>query len=160
MEESHLTCSVCPPKFPKLGFYEAFSDVNLDVPDQEFDLGNGKRTKDPEEAYSSVLAKDFPGYIFEDGKQKEVLFTPPVFVHQRMDISLTPEDAREEIMNKVSDPGAKGQLEGDFFEEHVFNSWKSFLTSLQKKNIAVIQGWKREWTNLKQEPKPKGAILK
>jgi hypothetical protein len=77
-----------------------------------------------------------------------------------MDISLTPDEVRDEIMNKVSDSGAKGQLEGDFFEEQVFNSWKSFLSRKERKNIAVIQGWKREWTNLKQEPKPKGAIFK
>jgi hypothetical protein len=160
MAESHLTCSVCPPKFPKLGFYNAFSDVNLDVPDQEFDLGNGRKTKDQEEAYYFVLERDFPDYNFEDEKQTEVLFTPPVFVHQRMDISLTPKGIRAYTMNMIDNLGTKGKLEGDDFEEQVFNNWKSFLTSLEiqpSKNITVIQGWKREWTNLKQEPKPKGG---
>ncbi len=155
-----MACSVCPPKFPKLGFYEAFSDVNLDVEGQEFDVGNGRRTKDPEEAYSLVLERDFPDFNFEDGKQSEVLFTPPVYVHQRMDISLIPEDVRVDILNSVHNKGTQGKLEGDNFEEQVFNHLKSFLATQPPKNITVIQGWKRDWSTLKQEPKPKGTTFK
>jgi hypothetical protein len=130
MAESHFTCPLCIPKFPKLGIFNVFSDVNLDVKGQEFELGNGRRTSDPEEAYNCILERDFPEYNFEDGKQAEVLFTPPIYLHQRMDISMAPKGILETIIGMIFNQGTKGQIEGDHFEEHVFNCWKSFFSSV------------------------------
>ena len=139
----------------RFGFQDAFYEENLDSPKQRFHLGNGQKTRDQEEAYSRLLQRDFPGYNFEDGEQKQILFTPPQYLHKRMDIPDTSEPEFEKNKDELN-PGSVANIEAEDFEALLFYSVKHFLNTkcqnYSSKNITVLQGWCRTWTIL--EPKP------
>jgi hypothetical protein len=128
-----------------------------DSQEQRFHLGNGKETLKEEEAYLELLQRDFPNFNFEDRKQKEILFTPPQYLHNRMDIPDTSTPEFEKMREKMN-PGCVSNIEGDDFEAFLFYSVKQFLSSKfqneSSKNITVLQGWRRRWTLPKLEPGP------
>ena len=103
----------------------------------------------------SLLTRDFPNFNFEDKKQEEVLFTPPHYLHQRLDLpgSSTPEFQKvEDTLN----PDTVANIRAEDFEKLVFDSFKTYLEAGQR-NVAVIQGWKRNWTSLQfKKPPEKG----
>jgi hypothetical protein len=43
---------------------------------------------------------------------------------------MAPKGILETIIGMIFNQGTKGQIEGDHFEEHVFNCWKSFFSSV------------------------------
>jgi hypothetical protein len=146
-----ISCNFCN----SLGFHEVYSHKNLDSRNQKFDLGNGTKTKKEEEAYTYLLHRDFPRYNFEDGKQEHILFTPPHYLHKRMDLPRknTPEFKK---ISQVLNPDSISNIEAEDFEALLFYSFKSFLNNKEfqdSKNITVIQGWCRNWTFLQPQPK-------
>ncbi len=151
-EKKH--CSVC---CCNLGFHTAFCDQNLDSKKQKFDLGNGKRLKDEEQAYSLLLKRDFPSYQFEDGKQNKILFTPPHYLHKKMFLKEMSYSEFEKLKVQKPNSISMENIEAEDFEANVFDSFQDFLINFfenqQAKNITVIQGWRRNWTSLQPHPK-------
>jgi len=150
----HLTTDGCPVCVCCIGFHDAFSGINPDSTEQTFDLGNNQTTTNVEEAFAFVLQRDFSEYQFEDDKQKEILFTPPHYLHKRMDLQELPKAEKEGIFQviKKDKPDLMTNIESEDFEKFVFDSFKMFLTknfeNQATKNITVLQGWKRTWNLL------------
>jgi len=137
-----------------IGFHDAFSDVNPDSREQTFDLGNNQTTTNIEEAYAFVLKRDFSEYKFEDGKQKKILFTPPHYLHKRLDLQELPKAGKEKVFQAIKSdkPDLMTNIQSEDFEKFVFDSIKKFLTghfkNQETKNITVLQGWTRTWNSL------------
>jgi len=137
-----------------VGLYDVYSEINTDTRAYKLKLGIEEVTLTQEDAIEHLLAREFPDLKFEDGMQKRVLFTPPFFVHKRMDLDELEPSAFKQLKEKFKS-GFLENIEADNFEAYIFYSFKEYLAPLQNKNITVIQGWQRSWSMLRPSP-PKG----